>query len=199
MHLLLICVLLASANLHAPTMHGSQPMAGSTPLLLDDFSDASGSAAFGTSWLAFTDRVMGGLSSVRARYVDESSRPHLHMAGSVSLENNGGFVQVALPLARDGRPLDAREYRSVRMRVRGNGERYYLHLRTNDTRAPWQYYAAPFETTAEWTEVEVAFEDFEPVSLRAPLDRSGLQRIALVAAKRAMRADLSVARIEFVR
>jgi hypothetical protein len=197
MHPNLICVLLASTILHPPT-HGSQPMAGSTCLLLDDFSDPSGNAAFGTSWLAFTDRVMGGLSSVRARYVDESGRPHLHMAGSVSLENNGGFVQVALPLARDERPLDASEYRAVRLRVRGNGERYYVHLRTNDARAPWQYYAASFETTAEWTEVEVAFEDFEPVSLRAPLDRSRLQRIAVVAAKRAMQADLSVARIELV-
>lgn len=173
-------------------------MTSPPPLLIDDFSEPDGRSASGGSWQAFTDGVMGGLSRMDARLVDEQGRRHVRMTGEVRLENNGGFVQIALTLTTDGRDLDATAYRAIRLRVRGNGARYYVHLRTDDTRAPWQYYAASFPTTPEWTDVEVEFSRFEPASLRAPLDRSRLRRIGLVAAKRAMQADLAVERIELV-
>ena len=175
------------------TLQGAPPV-----VLIDDFSDPSGRASNGSRWSAFTDRVMGGVSDMQATREQEGDHAFLRMTGTVSLANNGGFVQVALPLVEGSASFDASTLRAVRLRVRGNGERYYLHLRTTDTRAPWQYYVASFPTTTEWAEVEVSLSSFEPAALRIPLDRSRLVRIALVAAGRAMQADLSVARVELV-
>ena len=168
------------------------------PLVLDDFADPRGISTWGTRWSAFTDRVMGGVSDMEtARHTGDT--PHLHVTGDVRLDNNGGFVQVALPLDGNGRPFDAGDYRAVRLRVKGNGEGYYVHLRTNDTRAPWQYYAAGFDAPAEWTTVEIPFDAFEGRSLRTALDPSSLRRIAVVAYGERMRADVSIARIELIR
>lgn len=167
-------------------------------LVLDDFSDPRGISTWGTRWSAFTDRVMGGISDVDVDlHVD--GVPHLHMTGDVRLENDGGFVQVALPLDGNGRAFDARAYRAVRLRVKGNGGGYYVHLRSDDTRAPWQYYAAPFVATKEWTTVEIPFADFEPRSLGTPFDAASLRRVAVVAYGRRMRADVAIARMELVR
>lgn len=194
-HSLLGALLFAAALLGACT---STLQGASSVVLIDDFSDPSGRASNGARWSAFTDRVMGGVSDMRAEREQEGDVAFLRMTGTVSLANNGGFVQVALALGEGATPFDASTLRAIRLRVRGNGDRYYLHLRTADTRAPWQYYAASFPTTPEWTDVEVALSSFEPAALRVPLDRSRLVRIAVVAAKRAMQADLSVARVELV-
>ena len=175
------------------------PAAPEDPLVLDDFADPRGISTWGTRWSAFTDQVMGGVSDMEAEVHRDGDVAHMHMTGDVRLENNGGFVQVALPLDGNGRPFDASAYRAVRLRVKGNGERYYVHLRTNDTGRPWQYYAAAFETSGEWTTIEVPFDEFEPRSLRTPLDPSGLRRVAVVAYGERMRADVSIARVELVR
>ena len=188
-----IAVLLLGPALCAPAS-----ISGTTPMLLDDFDDGTGLSTHGTRWSAFTDRVMGGVSTVRVDHHSEGGEGHLHMKGEVSLENNGGFVQMALPLADDGRGLDASAFRAIRLRVRGNGLRYYVHLRTSDTRAPWQYYAASFRAEDEWAEVEIPFAAFRPAALRTPLDRSRLLRVGLVAAKERMQADLRVSRLELV-
>lgn len=168
------------------------------PLVLDDFTDPRGISTWGTRWSAFTDRVMGGVSDMDADVHRDDDVAHLHMTGDVRLENNGGFVQVALPLDGNGRAFDASAYRGVRLRVKGNGARYYVHLRSEDTGAPWQYYAAPFETSEEWTTVELPFTEFEPRSLRTPLDPTGLRRVAVVAYGERMQADVSIARVELV-
>jgi hypothetical protein len=168
------------------------------PLVLDDFEDSLGVSTWGARWTGFTDRVMGGVSDMSVERHDDADTPHLHMTGEVRLENNGGFVQVALPLDGSGEPLDASAYRAIRLRVRGSGDGYYVHLRTDDTRRPWQHYAAPFEAPDTWTDVEIPFDRFTAQSLRAPLDTSALRRIGIVAAKQRMQADLSVARVELV-
>ena len=78
--------------------------------LIDDFSKAEGVSSIGTQWRMFTDRVMGGESTANSGYEVIDGRRCLRLKGSVSLENNGGFVQVALPLDLDGRFFDAGEF-----------------------------------------------------------------------------------------
>lgn len=167
-------------------------------LLLDDFAREDVSA-LGTRWQAFSDRVMGGRSDGRASVETIEGRRCLRLTGEVSLENQGGFIQAALPLAPADGTLDAAGYRGVRLWVRGNGTMYYVHLRTGDTRLPWQYYAAGFEAGRVWKPVELPFSAFAPENLDRPLDTRSLKRLAVVAAKKAFSADLAVARIEFYR
>jgi Complex I intermediate-associated protein 30 (CIA30) len=164
-------------------------------LLIDDFSSDAGSA-LGTQWQTFTDQVMGGVSAGQASAETLGGKRCLRLRGRVSLENQGGFIQAALPLVRRGGTFDAGAYRGLRLLVRGNGEDYYIHLRTEDTRLPWQYYEAAFRTGPDWTAVEIPFSAFTAENLAAALDTRKLTRLAVVAAKKAFAADVAVARIE---
>jgi hypothetical protein len=49
-------------------------------------------------------------------------RPAIRMQGNVSLENNGGFVQIAIDLSPDGKALDASPWRGIELDVFGNSE-----------------------------------------------------------------------------
>jgi hypothetical protein len=166
-------------------------------MTIDDFSRDDGRSALGTEWRFFADTVMGGASRGASSREVLDGRACLRLTGNVSLENNGGFIQIALPLEVSGKAMDASGYVGVRLLVRGNGARYYVHLRTRSTWLPWQYYAASFETAGSWTVVDVPFASFSAESLKAPLDVTHLKRIAIVGAKRAFDADVAVARLEF--
>lgn len=174
---------------------------GEATLLIDDFARDDGVSSLATTWQRFTDRVMGGRSQATSAVEILDGRRCLRLTGEVSLANNGGFIQVALPLAaRDG-ALDARGWTGLRLLVRGagDGDGYYLHLRTADCRLPWQYYGAALPCGPEWAGVEIAFADFRPESLGEKLDVSRLRRLGVVAGKKAFAADVAVARIELYR
>ena len=167
-------------------------------MLIHDFSNRSMMSHLGTEWRAVSDRVMGGVSEPDIALDEIEGRPCLRLTGNVRLENNGGFIQAALDLAPDGGLLDARPYAGVRIRVRGNGERYGVHLRTPDAERPWQSYRAQFVAAPAWSEVELAFGAFEPYRLDAPLDLGRLRRLGIVAIGRAFAADLTVSEIRGV-
>jgi len=174
-------------------------MQATSILLIDDFSSEQGTSAIGTEWRLFTDRVMGGVSDAASSLETIEGRRCLRLRGRVSLKNNGGFIQVALPLARGGRPFDASEFKGVRAWVRGNGKTYHIHLRTAQTRLPWQYFSAAFDSSAPWRPVDLPFDGFKPENLRAKLDTRGLERIAVVAIGEEFEADVAVSRLEFYR
>lgn len=167
--------------------------------LIEDFSGEGGLSSIGTRWQMFTDQFMGGVSTGGYNFSEVDGRKCISMKGDVSLENNGGFVQVALDLEKDGKLLDASEYKGVRLWVRGNGENYYVHFRTSKTWLPWQYYAADFETSESWQPVELGFDEFEGGSVGGSLNPDALKRIAIVGAWKKFEADISVSRIEFYR
>ena len=166
-------------------------------LLLDDFSDQGGLSSFGTRWNGFTDRVMGGRSEMQAGVVETDGGPALRMRGSVRLDNNGGFIQVRLPLEVDAGTLDAADFDGVALEVRGTPGPYFIHLRTPDCRRPWQYYRAELRVTQEWRKVFVPFSDFQGKSIRAAPDFASLRSIALVAYGEAFEAEIEIARLAF--
>jgi hypothetical protein len=167
--------------------------------LIDDFSNDREVSTHGTPWRMFTDRVMGGRSTATWGYDTIKDRRCLFLRGSVSLENRGGFIQVALPLKQRGRLFDAGDFKGVRLTVLGNGETYNVHIRTSRTVLPWQYYWAAFETGPQWQTVEIPFDRFQPESLGKVLNPRKLKRIAIVAIKKAFEADVAVSRLEFYR
>lgn len=166
-------------------------------LLIDDFS-SPGTSMLGTQWQGFSDRVMGGISDLNAGYVAGEDGSALRMVGNVSLENNGGFVQVRLPLRQRG-VFDASEYTGIALEVRGVPGSYYLHLRTRATVMPWQYYDAPIPVREEWTRVEIPFSSFVAQSSRMELNPGALASLAIAGAKAEFAADITVRRIEFYR
>jgi len=170
--------------------------ASANALLVDDFS-TPGVSALGTRWQAFTDGVMGGRSQMNAGIVEDDGANVLRMVGTVSLENNGGFIQVQLPLAARG-SFDASEYTGIAVETRGRPGAYFVHLRTRDTRRPWQHFKARIPVGAEWQRTVIPFDEFVPDSIRATVDAAQLTSLAIAAAGEAFQGDVSVRRIEFV-
>jgi hypothetical protein len=166
-------------------------------VIIDDCARDDLVSRLGTTWRGFSDRVMGGLSQEMVTRTTQRGRRCLLLTGDVRLENNGGFVQMALDLASDGSTCDASALAGVLMVVRGNGEGYGVHLRTPACIRPWQSYRAGFTATPQWREVRLPFERFVPHRLAEPLDSRRLRRIGLVAIGRAFRADLAVATLGF--
>ncbi len=168
-------------------------------MLIDDFTRCDLVSALGTRWRGVSDRVMGGISTARVEPVIVDDAPGMRLTGDVRLENNGGFVQAALDLAPDGGSVDATGHAGVRLRVRGNGERYSVHLRTDDVTRPWQSYRAHFVAPPRWDTVRLPFEAFAPHRIDAPLDLRRLRRLGVVAIGRVFTADVVVGEVALYR
>ena len=137
-------------------------------------------------WRYFQDDVMGGVSQGQALAEGAAIR----LTGTVSTENNGGFIQVRTDLP-DGLPPDVT---AIHLRVRGNGERYFIHLRSRATRLPWQYYQMGFETGPNWSVVSLPLARFVPSArqLPRPIAAQDIRSLGLVAFGRDHRADVAV-------
>lgn len=136
-------------------------------------------------WSYLADTVMGGVSEGTARIEDGA----LRLTGTVSTENSGGFIQARTEV--DGAPDGAD---GLRIEVRGNGDTYFIHLRTRRTRLPWQYYQARFETSTGWNEVTLRWSDFRPSGRLLPPRPAPaeLRSVGLVAYGRDHEADVSL-------
>ena len=121
--------------------------------LIDDFTSQPGAR-----WQFIADTVMGGVSNGEVQFLREGSDTYARMTGTVSTENKGGFIQVRTAMS----PRIPKNARGIRLIVRGNNQRYFIHLRTSGTILPWQYYQAAFEVSREWSEVRLPFVDFRP-------------------------------------
>jgi hypothetical protein len=166
-------------------------------MLIDDMRQPDGLSLIGTRWEVISDRVMGGLSDARLDHGTHEGRDCLHLHGTVRLENNGGFVQMALDLAPHGGELDASMWTGLELVVQGNGERYGVHLRTGDLNRPWQSYRAGLVAEPAWQTVRLPFTDFVPHRTEAPFALQRLRRLGLVAIGRAFEADLRLACLSF--
>ncbi len=164
--------------------------------LIDDRSRGDRLTPLGTEWRLVTDGVMGGVSQGNLGVDHHAGRDCLRMTGQVSTANNGGFVQMALNLAPSG-AVDGSAYEGIRLTVSGNGERYNLHLRTDDLDRPWQSYRYEFEATPDWREIKVPFSALQPHRTQASFRPQLLRRLGIVAIGRPFRANLCVADVRF--
>ncbi|MDJ0828094.1 MAG: CIA30 family protein [Rhodobacter sp.] len=158
-------------------------------MMLEDFTGAPE-----TRWDYVSDQVMGGVSEGAAAFEAEDGTAFVRLTGGVSTANNGGFIQVrqllseAFPAGSEG----------VAIRVRGNGERYFVHLRTTATTRPWYYYQAAFEAGPDWQNLRLPLAAFAPSNavLPATIDPATVTSIGIVAFGRDHQADVSVASVE---
>lgn len=154
------------------------------PMLIDDFSDGAE-----TRWRYVSDRVMGGISDGGASIGASDGVTYAQLRGMVSTANNGGFIQ----LRQD---LDTRlpaEAIGITLRARGNGATYYIHIRPDAARRPWQFYQAAFETSTDWQEIILPWSAFKPQGgLDAAFAPSDLRSIGIVAYGADYEASLDV-------
>ena len=111
-------------------------------------------------WSYFADTVMGGVSVGTAEFESSGSDKTIRLTGEVSTANNGGFIQVRSSIPEEL----AKGKTGIRLKVKGNGEQYYLHIRNSSTRLPWHYYQQGFATTTTWREIKLPFQSFMHLS-----------------------------------
>ncbi len=152
--------------------------------MFDDFSAAA------DRWSYVADGVMGGVSQGGATFSEGTVR----LTGQVSTDNNGGFIQVRREI-EGGLPADTQ---GLRLSVRGNGETYYVFLRTEGLARVWHSYRHAFTAPEDWTEVTLDLADFAPshADMPATFTPDQLIRIGLVAYGRDQEANLTVRSIE---
>lgn len=138
---------------------------------------------------------MGGVSTGQVKFKAEHGKSYAHMRGKVSTANNGGFIQIRMDLPTSV-PTGAQ---GIRLTVRGNVQSYFVHLRTNGTLLPWQYYQAKFDVVQGWTKVELSFSSFEASGsmLRNIPRAQNLKSVGIVAYGRDHDAEIDVQEISF--
>ena len=151
------------------------------------------------TWEYVADTVMGGMSSGNIRAEVYQRRSANVLRGDVSLDNNGGFVQIAADLNADGRIYDASAWDGFELLICGNDTAYDFRLRTDALRRPWQSFRTDFIAPSTWQTVQLPFDQMIPHKTDAAFDPARLRRIGILAIGRAMRAEIAVAAVHLYR
>ena len=166
----------------------SSTQLGAEPVIIEDFGDG-----LDGGWRYVSDRVMGGVSDGQALLLQEAGLTFARLEGQVSTANNGGFIQIRHQLDVS---FDAAST-GLSLRVRGTGERYYVHLRPTSSRRPWQFFQAGFDTNGSWQEITLPWSKFVPQGgLQGAFDPSEITSMGLVAYGADYVAQLDVAKIK---
>ena len=149
---------------------------------------------FNHKWEFVSDDVMGGKSVGQLKISNDEGEMFYRLKGKVSTENNGGFIQF-----RSKIEISDTSLRGIRFKVRGNGEKYFVHVRTPFTFLPWQYYFYSFYTQNEWTEIKFLISDFKKSHKLQPSEflSTKIKSIAFVAFGQDYNAELDIKDLEF--
>lgn len=147
--------------------------------LLFDFSDPQSAGL----WNPINDGVMGGVSQSKLR-LDPAG--HAVFAGHVSFENNGGFASVRC------QPMDLgrKDVAAYLLEVCGDGKRYKLNLRIDNSFDGVNYQVHFHPPAGIWTTCRLASADFlpswrgKPVPDASPLDTFRVRQIGFMIADR---------------
>lgn len=150
-------------------------------------------------WSAIDDAVMGGVSQSQLAHNTEG---HAVFQGEVSLANGGGFASVRchpLPLGQAGATACVIE-------VMGDGRRYKLNLRTEDSFDGVNYQLRFDPPAGQWQSLVLALSHFAPSWRGRPvpdaprLDPARIRQIGLMIADRqAGRFRLAIRNISLTR
>lgn len=131
-----------------------------------------------TTWRSVDDPVMGGVSESKFTATQDGAA----FTGTVSLEHGGGFASIRAPEGT----YDLRDASGVTLRMRGDGNRYWITFYTDDGGAV--SYRAPVHPSTEWTTLTVDFDDLTPfrrgthVPDAPPFDPSAIRTLGVLIA-----------------
>lgn len=112
-------------------------------------------------WVKISDNVMGGVTTSRLEYTDNS----MVLSGNISLDNYGGFSSVKTRFKN----FDLSEFNGLRVRFRSTNQRFAFTL--EDSRNWTQpNYKGEFLHSKEntWTETTIYFKDFKEYQIGEP-------------------------------
>ena len=146
-------------------------------------------------WDAISDNVMGGISEVNFYELDDGANKFYRLEGPVSTANNGGFIQVRVNMPTGA----ATEFKGIKLKVKGNGDEYFVHIRNSSSKLPWHYYSKSFIAKNEWQVIELPFSEFLRSSnfIRKKMKVESIKTIGLVAYGKDYDADVSILGMSF--
>ena len=159
-------------------------------MLIDNFNNDNQE-----NWEFISDQVMGGVSFGSYEIFNEGNLSFLKLTGFVSLENNGGFIQVRKKI----KGLKNMNFKGIKINSRGNDKEYFIHIRTKFTLLPWQYYQGKFSVNSKWQEIKINLSEFKRSGVLLPqyIKPQHILSVALVAFGKKHRVNLEVSEIAF--
>ncbi len=154
---------------------------------------------FNPDWEYVADGVMGGVSDGGLRHDTYHGRMAAVLRGRVSLDNNGGFVQIAFDLRPDGSGFNASDWDGLEVQLCGNGEGYDIRLRTDQLTRPWQSFRTEVTPLPEWQTLRLPFDRFLPHKTDVPFDPRHLRRIGVLGIGREFQAEVAIAAVGLYR
>ena len=148
-------------------------------------------------WYFITDQVMGGVSTGTYNYKKINNDNVVKITGNVSTKNNGGFIQVR----RNLNNINLKNAKNVEVIAKGNNEKYFIHLRTNFTLLPWQYYQHSFTVKKNFKNFILPIHNFKKSGFLLPdkISPKNIKSIGIVAFGRDHKAELTVKEINFTK
>jgi len=179
--------------------------------MIDDLTEPFPLTSSGTQWSGYTDQVMGGKSSGSiTREVMDGKLANV-LRGTVSLANNGGFVQMATDLALNpavSKTVDMTDFDGIEVTVMYTGgdpsatqEEFNIHLKNQDCARQFSSYRGTVVLPrGAWSTVRISWSEFDGYGPGAenvsPMDVTTLRRIGIVAIGREMDVTLAVSNIK---
>ena len=159
-------------------------------MLIDNFNNDNHE-----NWEFISDQVMGGVSFGSHQILNEENTFFLKLTGFVSLENNGGFIQVRKNLKN----MKNINFKGIKIKSRGNNKQYFIHIRTKFTLLPWQYYQGKFSVNSEWQEIKINLSEFKRSGSLLPknVKAQHILSVAIVAFGKKHRVNLDVSEMAF--
>ena len=148
--------------------------------------------SFNEKWNFISDEVMGGVSSGKLEIISDMDSFFYRLNGSVSTQNNGGFIQF-----RSKIELDKDEFKGLRLTLRGIENSYFVHITTTYTFLPWQYYSFKVDVDESWRTIDIPFDNFKKSHAFQPLNFKSdqIKTIGFVAKGNDFNATLDIKKI----
>lgn len=141
------------------------------------------------NWQMVSDQVMGGLSQGQM-YLTEDG---VNVQGQVSLENNGGFLQVQWLIDESLSSADLKNYEGIFIEwCAPKTEDLELLLKSSQLWMPWQSYRCKATITTDWQTLFIPFEAFEPYRTQTRLNPKRINKFAVLAGGKEMMVEFNI-------
>ncbi|MBN2866596.1 MAG: CIA30 family protein [Thiotrichales bacterium] len=140
-------------------------------------------------WHMVSDQVMGGVSQGHMQMTEQG----VNLQGHVSLENNGGFLQIQWPMNASVDRLEIQNAQGVFLEwCSHQNETLSLLIKSDQLWMPWQSYRCSAEVTTEWQTLYVPFSAFEPYRTQTRLRPQAINKFAVLAGEHEREVNVTI-------
>lgn len=141
------------------------------------------------SWTMVSDQVMGGVSQGTMQTTENG----VNLQGRVSLENNGGFLQIQWQVSNSISQTDLQNYQGIFIEwCSEQDEDLELLLKSGQLWMPWQSYRCKAAAKPEWEKLYIPFELFQPYRTQTRLNPKRINKFSVLAGGKEMDVNVTI-------